>query len=68
MAEPGKRLVSLDVFRGMTIAGLALVNNPGSWSRICWPLEHAEWNGVTPNDLIFPFIYSFEAVLDGAAV
>ena len=49
------RLVSLDVFRGVTIAGMVLVNNPGSWAHIYWPLEHAEWNGWTPTDLIFPF-------------
>src|SRR6266542_242899 len=49
------RLESLDVFRGLTIAGMVLVNNPGSWSHIYWPLEHAEWNGWTPTDLIFPF-------------
>lgn len=49
------RLVSLDVFRGITIAGMVLVNNPGTWSSIYWPLEHAEWNGWTPTDLIFPF-------------
>ena len=39
------RLVSLDVFRGITIAGMVLVNNPGTWSSIYWPLEHAEWHG-----------------------
>src|SRR5204863_3838091 len=50
-----QRLVSLDVFRGLTVAGMVLVNNPGSWSHIYWPLEHAEWNGWTPTDLIFPF-------------
>jgi predicted acyltransferase len=49
------RLISLDVFRGLTIAGMVLVNNPGSWAHIYWPLEHAEWNGWTPTDLIFPF-------------
>src|SRR5206468_4093006 len=49
------RLESLDVFRGLTIAGMVLVNNPGSWAHIYWPLEHAEWNGWTPTDLIFPF-------------
>jgi len=49
------RLRSLDAFRGLTIAGMILVNNPGSWSHIYPPLEHAEWNGWTPTDLIFPF-------------
>src|SRR5262249_18647747 len=49
------RLMSLDVFRGMTIAGMILVNDAGDWSHIYWPLEHAEWNGWTPTDLIFPF-------------
>jgi predicted acyltransferase len=49
------RLISLDVFRGITIAGMVLVNNPGSWGHIYWPLAHAEWHGWTPTDLIFPF-------------
>ncbi|MEJ7861130.1 MAG: DUF5009 domain-containing protein [Pyrinomonadaceae bacterium] len=49
------RLVSLDVFRGMTIAGMVLVNNPGTWSAIYPPLKHAEWHGITPTDYIFPF-------------
>lgn len=50
-----KRLISLDVFRGMTIAGMVLVNNPGTWSAIYSPLKHAEWHGWTPTDMIFPF-------------
>lgn len=50
-----QRLQSLDAFRGMTIASMLLVNNPGTWSAIYWPLEHAEWHGWTPTDLIFPF-------------
>lgn len=50
-----ERLLALDVFRGMTVAGMLLVNNPGTWSAIYPPLEHAEWNGWTPTDLIFPF-------------
>jgi predicted acyltransferase len=50
-----ERLVSLDVFRGITIAGMTLVNNPGSWEHIYWPLEHAQWHGWTPTDLVFPF-------------
>lgn len=45
----------MDVFRGMTIAGMVLVNNPGTWSAIYNPLEHAEWNGWTPTDFVFPF-------------
>jgi predicted acyltransferase len=43
------------VFRGLTIAGMILVNNPGSWSTVYWPLSHAAWHGWTPTDLIFPF-------------
>lgn len=50
-----KRLISLDAFRGFTIAAMIMVNNPGSWSYVYPPLEHAEWNGLTPTDLIFPF-------------
>jgi predicted acyltransferase len=50
-----ERLLSLDVFRGITIAGMLLVNNPGSWTAIYPPLEHAEWHGWTPTDLVFPF-------------
>jgi predicted acyltransferase len=49
------RLLSLDVFRGLTVAGMVLVNNPGSWAHIYWPLRHAEWHGWTPTDLVFPF-------------
>ncbi len=49
------RLLSLDVLRGITIAGMILVNNPGSWGAIYPPLEHAAWNGLTPTDLVFPF-------------
>ena len=55
LAPRRERLLSLDVFRGLTIAGMLLVNNPGTWSAIFPPLEHAEWNGWTPTDLIFPF-------------
>lgn len=50
-----KRLLSLDVFRGFTVAAMILVNNPGDWGHIYSPLDHAEWNGCTPTDLIFPF-------------
>jgi predicted acyltransferase len=50
-----QRLVSLDVFRGITMASMVIVNNPGDWGHVYWPLLHAEWNGWTPTDLIFPF-------------
>jgi len=49
------RLRSLDAFRGLTIAGMLLVNNPGSWAHVYPPLDHAAWNGWTPTDLVFPF-------------
>src|SRR5688572_27496624 len=49
------RFLSLDVFRGMTVAGMILVNNPGSWEFVYAPLRHAAWNGCTPTDLVFPF-------------
>jgi predicted acyltransferase len=49
------RMLALDVFRGITIAGMVLVNNPGTWNSIYSPLEHAEWHGWTPTDLIFPY-------------
>ena len=54
-ALPVGRLMSLDAFRGLTIAGMILVNNPGSWAHVYPPLAHAEWHGWTPTDLIFPF-------------
>ena len=50
-----QRYVALDVLRGMTVAGMILVNNPGSWGHIFPPLAHAAWAGCTPTDLVFPF-------------
>ena len=50
-----QRYYSLDVFRGATVCLMILVNNPGSWSHIFDPLEHAPWHGLTPTDLVFPF-------------
>src|SRR5436190_8740562 len=50
-----RRLLSLDVFRGLTVARMVLVNNPGTWRAIYAPLRHADWHGCTPADLIFPF-------------
>ena len=73
---PSSRLISLDAFRGITIAGMLLVNNPGSWGAIYPPLKHAEWNGWTPTDLIFPFFlfivgvamtYSFGKLIENGA-
>jgi Uncharacterized conserved protein len=53
--ETQQRLLSLDVFRGITVAAMIMVNNPGSWGSVYAPLLHAPWNGCTPTDLIFPF-------------
>ena len=50
-----ERYYSLDVFRGATVALMILVNNPGSWAHMYPPLDHAEWHGCTPTDLVFPF-------------
>lgn len=50
-----QRLISLDAFRGITIIGMIIVNTPGSWSYVYPPLRHADWNGLTPTDLVFPF-------------
>ncbi len=55
MKQTNSRLLSLDVMRGITIAGMILVNNPGSEHSIYVPLEHSPWNGITPTDLVFPF-------------
>jgi len=52
---PKQRLLSLDVFRGLTVALMILVNNPGSWAHIYALLRHAHWHGCTPTDLVFPF-------------
>jgi predicted acyltransferase len=48
------RYGSVDVVRGLTVAAMLLVNDPGDWSHVWWPLEHAAWNGFTPTDLVFP--------------
>lgn len=55
MAKSVNRLLSLDIFRGMTIAFMIIVNNPGSWQYVYPPLRHAEWHGCTPTDLVYPF-------------
>lgn len=53
--ENPTRLLSLDILRGLTIAGMVLVNNPGDWGAVYPPLLHAKWHGATPTDLVFPF-------------
>ena len=53
--RPNQRLLALDIFRGMTIFFMIIVNTPGSWSHVYAPLRHAKWNGCTPTDLVFPF-------------
>ncbi len=53
--KQSSRLLSLDILRGITIAGMIMVNNPGSWSYVYAPLGHASWHGLTPTDLVFPF-------------
>jgi predicted acyltransferase len=55
ITQQGQRSLSLDVFRGLTVAGMILVNTPGSWEYVYAPLRHAPWNGCTPTDLVFPF-------------
>jgi len=55
LALPATRLLSLDAFRGLTMAAMVIVNNPGDWNTVYWPLLHAEWNGCTPTDLVFPY-------------
>ena len=49
------RILSVDVLRGLTVAGMVLVNNPGSWAHVYGPLRHAGWHGFTPTDMVFPF-------------
>lgn len=53
--QMNNRILAIDVFRGLTIALMLIVNNPGSWSYIYPPLKHAAWHGCTPTDLVFPF-------------
>lgn len=54
MTTAPARLAGLDLFRGLTVACMVIVNTPGSWDHVWWPLDHAEWHGFTPTDLVFP--------------
>ena len=61
-----KRLLSLDILRGLTIILMIIVNDPGSWNHVYAPLLHAELNGITPTDYVFPsflFIVGVSVVL-----
>lgn len=53
-AAAPQRLAGLDLFRGLAVAGMIIVNTPGSGEHVWWPLDHAEWHGFTPTDLVFP--------------
>jgi predicted acyltransferase len=73
-SAPPIRLTGLDLFRGFAVAGMIIVNTPGSGLYVWWPLDHAPWNGFTPTDLVFPaFLFavgvalalSFPRVIDG---
>lgn len=64
MSPARPRLAGLDIFRGLAVAGMILVNTPGSWSHLWWPLDHAEWHGWTPTDLVFPaFLFAVGVAL-----
>jgi len=55
VTQQARRFTSVDVLRGLTVAAMLLVNDPGDWGHVYAPLEHSEWNGCTPTDLVFPF-------------
>ena len=57
--KASKRILALDILRGVTIAGMIMVNNPGSWGHIYAPLRHAEWNGLTPTDLVLSLLHVY---------
>ena len=66
ITNENKRLLALDILRGLTIIFMIIVNTPGSWSHVYAPLLHADWNGITPTDYIFPtflFIVGVSIVL-----
>ena len=54
MDHKGARVGELDLLRGLAVGGMILVTSPGDWNRTYWPLQHAQWHGWTPTDLVFP--------------
>ncbi|WP_411833663.1 acyltransferase family protein [Pseudoxanthomonas mexicana] len=68
IADPPARLASVDALRGITVAAMLLVNNPGDWGHVYAPLLHAPWHGCTPTDLIFPFFLFIVGVSIALAV
>src|ERR1700687_2498829 len=65
-----KRLMCLDIYRGLCVAGMIIVDNPGSDTKAYWPIMHAQWNGWTPADFIFPsflFLVGISMVFSFAA-
>ncbi|MBL4671225.1 MAG: DUF1624 domain-containing protein, partial [Arenicella sp.] len=54
MKSVPSRFIALDMFRGLAIALMILVNTPGDWSRVYGPLLHSNWHGLTPTDIVFP--------------
>ncbi|CAN5307455.1 acyltransferase family protein [soil metagenome] len=63
-SAPPTRLTGLDLFRGTAVAGMIIVNTPGSGQYVWWPLDHAAWNGFTPTDLVFPaFLFAIGVAL-----
>lgn len=63
-----RRIASVDALRGLTVAAMLLVNNPGDWGHVYAPLEHAAWHGCTPTDLIFPFFLFIVGVSAALAI
>lgn len=54
VTTPRPRLASVAALRDLTVAAMLLVNDPGDWRHVFWPLDHAPWNGCTPTNFIFP--------------
>lgn len=68
MTVASRRLLSLDALRGCTVAAMLLVNDAGDWDHVFAPLEHAQWHGCTPTDLIFPFFLFVMGVSAGLGI